>query len=102
MPVDVDEPAAGVVDAPRRGNAVAERDVAAMFDDIAPVYDRLNTLMTLGADGGWRPGSGSGALPGRGNSRRTGPHRAGLPLDTGPFRQRRDACIAPVHASDRR
>lgn len=25
-----------------------------MFDDIAPVYDRLNTLMTLGADGGWR------------------------------------------------
>lgn len=25
-----------------------------MFDDIAPVYDRLNTLMTFGADGGWR------------------------------------------------
>lgn len=25
-----------------------------MFDDIAPVYDRLNTVMTLGADGGWR------------------------------------------------
>jgi len=25
-----------------------------MFDDIAPVYDRLNTFMTLGADGGWR------------------------------------------------
>lgn len=55
MPVEVDDsrPATGV-DAPRRGNAVAERDVAAMFDDIAPVYDRLNTLMTLGADKGWR------------------------------------------------
>jgi demethylmenaquinone methyltransferase/2-methoxy-6-polyprenyl-1,4-benzoquinol methylase len=25
-----------------------------MFDDIAPVYDRLNTLMTLGSDGRWR------------------------------------------------
>jgi demethylmenaquinone methyltransferase / 2-methoxy-6-polyprenyl-1,4-benzoquinol methylase len=55
VPVEVDGPAgAGEVDAPRRGNAVAERDVAAMFDDIAPVYDRLNTLMTLGADRGWR------------------------------------------------
>jgi demethylmenaquinone methyltransferase/2-methoxy-6-polyprenyl-1,4-benzoquinol methylase len=25
-----------------------------MFDDIAPVYDRMNTLMTLGRDGRWR------------------------------------------------
>lgn len=25
-----------------------------MFDDIAPVYDRLNTLMTFGLDRGWR------------------------------------------------
>jgi demethylmenaquinone methyltransferase/2-methoxy-6-polyprenyl-1,4-benzoquinol methylase len=25
-----------------------------MFDRIAPVYDRLNTVMTAGADGGWR------------------------------------------------
>lgn len=40
--------------APRRGNAVPERDVAAMFDEIAPVYDRMNTLMTIGLDGGWR------------------------------------------------
>ena len=39
---------------PRTGNPVAEPDVAAMFDEIAPVYDRLNTLMTLGADAGWR------------------------------------------------
>jgi len=33
---------------------VPEADVAAMFDDIAPVYDRLNTLMTAGGDGRWR------------------------------------------------
>ena len=38
----------------RTGNRVAEQDVTAMFDDIAPVYDRLNTLMTLGADARWR------------------------------------------------
>ena len=25
-----------------------------MFDDIAPVYDRLNSIMTLGLDAGWR------------------------------------------------
>ncbi len=43
-----------LVDEPRSGNQVAEPAVAAMFDEIAPVYDRLNTLMTLGADGGWR------------------------------------------------
>jgi demethylmenaquinone methyltransferase/2-methoxy-6-polyprenyl-1,4-benzoquinol methylase len=28
--------------------------MAAMFDDVAPTYDRLNTLMTLGADVRWR------------------------------------------------
>ena len=40
--------------ASRRGNSVAEPQVAAMFDEIAPVYDRMNTLMTLGADRRWR------------------------------------------------
>ncbi len=40
--------------AARSGNPVPEADVAAMFDDIAPVYDRLNTIMTAGADGRWR------------------------------------------------
>jgi demethylmenaquinone methyltransferase / 2-methoxy-6-polyprenyl-1,4-benzoquinol methylase len=38
----------------REGNPVAESDVRAMFDTIAPVYDRLNTLMTLGRDDAWR------------------------------------------------
>ena len=28
--------------------------MAAMFDDVAPTYDRLNTLMTLGSDVRWR------------------------------------------------
>jgi demethylmenaquinone methyltransferase / 2-methoxy-6-polyprenyl-1,4-benzoquinol methylase len=38
----------------RPGNRVPETDVTAMFDTIAPVYDRLNTLMTAGADERWR------------------------------------------------
>ncbi|MFI5226623.1 MAG: ubiquinone/menaquinone biosynthesis methyltransferase, partial [Candidatus Limnocylindrales bacterium] len=41
-------------DGSRSGNPVPADDVAAMFDDIAPVYDRLNTVMTLGLDGHWR------------------------------------------------
>jgi len=39
---------------PMAGNLVPETAVAAMFDEIAPVYDRINTLLTLGADGRWR------------------------------------------------
>jgi demethylmenaquinone methyltransferase/2-methoxy-6-polyprenyl-1,4-benzoquinol methylase len=39
---------------PREGNPVAPDRVAGMFDRIAPVYDRLNTVMTVGADGRWR------------------------------------------------
>lgn len=38
----------------KSGNPVPERDVTAMFDAIAPTYDRMNTLMTLGRDQGWR------------------------------------------------
>ncbi len=38
----------------RQGNSVPEDEVAAIFDEIAPVYDRVNTLMTLGLDGRWR------------------------------------------------
>lgn len=39
---------------PRTGNDVPSAEVAAMFDEIAPVYDRLNTVMTVGGDGRWR------------------------------------------------
>ncbi len=38
----------------RGGNDVPERRVTTMFDSIAPVYDRMNTLMTAGRDGRWR------------------------------------------------
>ena len=31
-----------------------EPRVASMFDSIAPVYDRMNTIMTAGLDGRWR------------------------------------------------
>jgi demethylmenaquinone methyltransferase/2-methoxy-6-polyprenyl-1,4-benzoquinol methylase len=40
--------------AARSGNPVPRAQVAAMFDEIAPVYDRMNTVMTLGADRRWR------------------------------------------------
>jgi len=39
---------------PRAGNTVPEARVTGMFDSIAPVYDRINTLMTGGLDGRWR------------------------------------------------
>jgi demethylmenaquinone methyltransferase/2-methoxy-6-polyprenyl-1,4-benzoquinol methylase len=41
-------------EAPKAGNPVAEADVTSMFDSIAPSYDRMNSLMTLGRDSGWR------------------------------------------------
>lgn len=38
----------------RAGNPVPETSVTSMFDSIAPVYDRMNTVMTAGMDGRWR------------------------------------------------
>jgi len=38
----------------RTGNRVPAPRVTTMFDSIAPVYDRMNTLMTAGLDGRWR------------------------------------------------
>lgn len=49
-----EEPAREDASEPRRGNEVEPAEVARMFGAIAPVYDRLNTLMTAGADGRWR------------------------------------------------
>lgn len=38
----------------RTGNEVDGPTVTALFDEIAPVYDRMNSIMTLGFDAGWR------------------------------------------------
>jgi demethylmenaquinone methyltransferase / 2-methoxy-6-polyprenyl-1,4-benzoquinol methylase len=58
-PIDLGRPPAegGLPDpgeGTRTGSPVPAADVASMFDEIAPVYDRLNTMMTLGFDGRWR------------------------------------------------
>jgi demethylmenaquinone methyltransferase/2-methoxy-6-polyprenyl-1,4-benzoquinol methylase len=45
---------AGAREVSRTGNTVPEPSVTSMFDSIAPVYDRMNTLMTAGMDGRWR------------------------------------------------
>jgi demethylmenaquinone methyltransferase / 2-methoxy-6-polyprenyl-1,4-benzoquinol methylase len=45
----------------RAGNAVPESDVAAIFDQIAPVYDRLNTVLSLGFDRRWRSAAAGAA-----------------------------------------
>lgn len=42
------------MDAPRRGATIDEQGMAQMFDQVAGVYDRINTLMTLGIDARWR------------------------------------------------
>lgn len=39
---------------PVSGNPVPAGEVRAMFDRIAPIYDRMNTFMTVGLDAGWR------------------------------------------------
>ena len=41
-------------DVPAPGNPVPPDDVRALFDRIAPIYDRMNTVMTAGLDAGWR------------------------------------------------
>ena len=76
LPDDVDEtwtllspeaaPGEGSRSAVRDGNLRPEGEVTAMFDEIAPVYDRLNTLMTLGLDARWRAAAvnSSEVLPG--------------------------------------
>jgi demethylmenaquinone methyltransferase/2-methoxy-6-polyprenyl-1,4-benzoquinol methylase len=52
----------------RSGNPVPEASVASMFDSIAPVYDRMNTVMTAGLDGGWRRAAVRAARLGPGDS----------------------------------
>jgi demethylmenaquinone methyltransferase/2-methoxy-6-polyprenyl-1,4-benzoquinol methylase len=44
----------GASDAIRAGATLDAPGMATMFDAIVPVYDRLNTVMTLGTDDRWR------------------------------------------------
>ncbi len=95
------KPPAGDPPEVRPGNLVPESHVAAMFDDIAPVYDRLNTIMTLGLDGRWRRAavaatavmSGSSAIDLAGG---TGKLAAALAEQVGPFGRVVGVDLAPA------
>lgn len=52
----------------RTGNLEPGPSVAAMFDEIAPVYDRMNSLMTLGRDAGWRRAAVAASAVGPGDA----------------------------------
>jgi demethylmenaquinone methyltransferase / 2-methoxy-6-polyprenyl-1,4-benzoquinol methylase len=74
----------------RRGNEVEPGEVARMFGAIAPVYDRLNTIMTAGADRRWRSAAGDAAGLGKGDRAidvacGTGKLTAMLGTHVGPF-----------------
>ena len=84
-----DAPAASA-SAARGGNLLPEDDVTAMFDEIAPVYDRLNTIMTLRLDGRWRAAAVAATRVGPGDSAvdvaaGTGKLAAALADRVGPF-----------------
>jgi demethylmenaquinone methyltransferase / 2-methoxy-6-polyprenyl-1,4-benzoquinol methylase len=84
----------------RQGNPVPEADVAAMFDSIAPVYDRVNTLMTAGGDGRWRRlAAGAAALETGGSAIDvacgTGKLSAALAERVGPFGRILGVDLAP-------
>ena len=94
------EPAANA-GVPRTGNPVPDTAVAAMFDDIAPVYDRMNTIMTLGLDGGWRRAAvaASGLEPGSAAidvACGTGKLAAALAERVGPFGRVLAVDLAPA------
>lgn len=85
----------------RTGNIVSEERVAAMFDDIAPVYDRMNTLMTLGSDRRWRRRAvhASGLKPGDSVidvACGTGKLSAALAERVGPFGQVLGVDLSPA------
>ncbi len=63
-----DAPDSEIEFAGRKGNLVPEPRVTTMFDSIAPVYDRMNTIMTLGLDGRWRRAAVRAAGLSRGGS----------------------------------
>jgi demethylmenaquinone methyltransferase/2-methoxy-6-polyprenyl-1,4-benzoquinol methylase len=52
----------------RGGSLRPEGEITAMFDEIAPVYDRLNTIMTLGLDRRWRAAAVTASRVGPGDA----------------------------------
>jgi demethylmenaquinone methyltransferase/2-methoxy-6-polyprenyl-1,4-benzoquinol methylase len=70
----------------RSGNTVPEQRVTTMFDSVAPVYDRMNTLMTAGLDGRWR----------RAAARAAGLSRGGAALDVACGTGKLTAALASV------
>jgi demethylmenaquinone methyltransferase / 2-methoxy-6-polyprenyl-1,4-benzoquinol methylase len=91
---DTPEPGPGQPEGPapsiRGGNVRPERDVTAMFDELAPIYDRLNTIMTLRLDGRWRAAAVTASGIGPGDAAidvaaGTGKLAAALAERVGPF-----------------
>jgi len=80
-----------------------------MFDAIAPVYDRMNTLMTLGLDGGWRRAAVAATRAAKGDALMdvacgTGKLAAALAERVGPFGRVLAIDLAPAmiaEAADR-
>ncbi len=91
-PTDVPvEPPNDVVRESRRPSA-ADRHIAGLFDDIAPVYDRLTRLVSFGRDGRWRAAlvAATGVAPGDAAldvATGTGKLAAALADRVGPFGQ---------------
>jgi demethylmenaquinone methyltransferase/2-methoxy-6-polyprenyl-1,4-benzoquinol methylase len=91
----------------RAGNNVPEPDVAALFDSIAPVYDRMNTIMTAGLDGRWRRAAVRAARLAPGDSVLdvacgTGKLTAALALVVGPLGKAVGVDLAPVMLEEAR
>lgn len=74
----------------RAGNPVPEPSVTSMFDSIAPVYDRMNTMMTAGMDGRWR----------RAAVKATGLTKGGRALDVACGTGKLTAALASVAGPD--
>ncbi len=93
--------------ASRSGNNVPEPDVAALFDSIAPVYDRMNTIMTAGLDGRWRRAAVKAAHLAPGDSVvdiacGTGKLTAALASVVGPLGRAVGVDLAPVMLDEAR
>jgi demethylmenaquinone methyltransferase/2-methoxy-6-polyprenyl-1,4-benzoquinol methylase len=101
------EPRESVAPRSRAGNNVPEPDVAALFDSIAPVYDKMNTIMTAGLDGHWRRAAVRAARLSPGDSALdvacgTGKLTAALALAVGPLGKAVGVDLAPAMLEEAR